>query len=110
MPLPEARFAVLMFTDIVDSTGLKPAHGVPAYLAAFARHNALLEDLARRFPAMHILQHTGDGFFASFAGVSDAVRFALLLQHAMRQEKWTGLTLATRIGIHAGEVAVASPG
>ncbi len=104
MPPPEARFAVLMFTDIVDSTGLKSTHGVPAYMAAFERHNALFEGIAPSFPAMRIFKHTGDGYFASFAGVADAVRFALLFQDVMRRERWTAVTLATRIGIHTGEV------
>ena len=105
MPFTEARFTVLMFTDIVDSTGLKATHGVTAYMAAFERHNALFESIARGFSGMQILQHTGDGYFATFSGVADAVRFALLFQHAMRREKWTDFALETRVGIHAGEVA-----
>lgn len=104
MPFPEARLAVLMFTDIVNSTGLKHDRGVAAYLAAFERHNALFEGIARCIPGMQILKHTGDGYLASFTGVAEAVRFALLFQHAMRREPWTDVALLTRVGIHTGEV------
>ena len=104
MPLPEARFAVLMFTDIVKSTDLKKRHGMPAYTTSLQRHNALFEGIARGIAGMQIIKFTGDGYYASFTGVAEAVRFALLFQHTMRREPWTSIPLITRVGIHAGEI------
>jgi hypothetical protein len=47
----------------------------------------------------------GDGYFARTTSVAAAVRFALRFQEGMREAAWPGLRLATRVGIHAGEVA-----
>ena len=105
MPASETRFAVLLFTDIVGSTDLKARHGIPAYSVALRRHNEIFESLARGIAGSQIIKHLGDGYFAVFAGVADAVRFALLFQHAMRSEPWDAVALTTRLGIHAGEIA-----
>lgn len=84
---------------------MKAELGVPVYSAALRRHNALFEGLGAKFPDMRIVKNMGDGYFAIFAGIADAVRFALLFQHAMRVEPWGTAPLKTRVGIHAGEVS-----
>jgi len=104
MPSANTRFAVLLFTDIVGSTELKAAHGVPAYKEALQRHNAHFERLARECHEITVLHNMGDGYFAEARSVTEAVRFALLFQSAMRDERWGEVCLATRLGIHAGEV------
>lgn len=98
------RFAVLLFSDIVGSTELKERHGVPAYQAALRTHNRHFERIAREVHGIRILQNTGDGYFAEAAGVADAVRFALLFQHALREGPWGEVSLSARTGIHVGEV------
>jgi class 3 adenylate cyclase len=103
---PATRFAVLIFTDIIDSAGLKTRYGVPAYREALAIHNRHFERLAAASPGFRILQNMGDGYFAEAAGVAEAVRFALLFQQAMREGPWGEVVLTTRVGIHAGEVTV----
>src|SRR5439155_23106490 len=104
-PAPsETRFAVLLFTDIVGSTDLKARHGVPAYSAALRIHNYHFERLARQCRDIVIRQNTGDGYFAEAGSVAEAVRFALLFQEAMRAGPWGEVRLATRVGIHAGDV------
>jgi len=80
----ETRFVVLIFTDIVGSTDLKARHGVPAYSAALRIHNEHFERLARDCRGIRILQNMGDGYFAEGDSVTEAVRFGLLFQDAMR--------------------------
>ncbi len=100
-PASETRFAVLIFTDIVDSADLKARHGIPAYSAALRIHNDHFVCLAREC-RIRILQNMGDGYFAEEGGVSQAVRFALLFQDAMRTGPWGEVRLTTRVGISCG--------
>src|SRR5439155_6617798 len=97
--------AVLLFTDLVDSTGLKNRIGTAAYVPLLERHNALFEQSCAGVAGAEVLKHTGDGFIAAFTTASDAVRAALRFQQAMRIEPWPHPFL-TRIGIHIGEVAL----
>ena len=110
MPGSETRFAVLLFTDIVDSTELKGRHGVPAYSAALRTHNAHFERLAHECLNLRTLQSRGDGYFVQAGSITEAVRFALLFQEALRAEPWSEVRLTTRIGIHAGEVGALEAG
>ena len=48
----------------------------------------------------------GDGYFAEAGSIAEAVRFALLFQHAMREGPWREVRLTTRVGIHAGEIGM----
>jgi serine/threonine-protein kinase len=58
-----------------------------------------------RFPDSREIDNPGDSFFIIFAKPSEAVRFALLAQLAVRQmAAEIRHPLADRIGIHAGEV------
>lgn len=97
------EFAVLIFTDICDSTALKAEHGTLAYRTAAELHNALFERLAAE-EEIELIKHTGDGFLGRTASVAAALRFALRLQHGLRTMKWPAFPLVTRVGIHAGEV------
>ena len=100
----ETRFAVLLFTDIVGSTDLKARHGVPAFRIALRTHNEHFERIARECRGIRILQNMGDGYFAEADSVAEAVKAALLFQNAMRDGPWDEVALATRVGIHAGEI------
>jgi WD40 repeat protein/class 3 adenylate cyclase len=104
MPTTETRFAVLLFTDIVGSTELKARHGVQAYSEALRTHNGHFERLAHECRHVAILKNLGDGYFAEAGSIAEAVRFALLFQHAMREGPWREVCLTTRVGIHAGEI------
>ena len=103
-PDERTQFAVLLFTDICDSTALKAHHGAMAYKRAAELHNALFEKLAAE-ESLTLIKNTGDGYFARTTSVAAAVRFALRFQHGMRGMAWPGAPLVTRVGIHAGEVA-----
>ncbi len=97
-------FAVLLFTDICDSTALKAQHGALVYRTAAELHNRAFEQLAAE-EKLTLIKNTGDGYFARTASVAAAVRFALRLQDALRAMAWPDFPLFTRVGIHAGEVA-----
>jgi len=73
-----SRLAVLVFTDVVGSSELKNRLGVLTYAKLLARHDAIFRELLAEFPSAEVLQDTGDGFFAAFQTVGDAVRFAAL--------------------------------
>ncbi len=98
------QFAILLFTDICDSTALKAQHGALEYKRATELHNRLFERIAEE-ENLTLIKNTGDGYFARTGSVAAAVRFALRFQHGMRTMMWPGAPLITRVGIHAGEVA-----
>ncbi len=98
------QFAVLLFTDICDSTLLKARHGALEYRRVAEMHNRMFEELAAE-EKLTLIKNTGDGYFARSLSVAAVVRFALRFQHAMRTAAWPGFPIVTRVGIHAGEVA-----
>ncbi|MBC8106130.1 MAG: protein kinase, partial [Anaerolineae bacterium] len=102
--MSQTRLAVLLFTDIVGSTELKSKIGTAEYAKLLARHNELFETGLRECAGAEIVKHTGDGYFVTLPTASDAVRFALRLQTRMKLETWRPQPIATRVGIHIGEV------
>ena len=99
------RQMVLMFTDMVGSTGLKVKYGDEAYARMLALpHNGLFRQLLKRTPGAREIRCIGDGFFAAFESVQDAVNVALLFHHALRSYPWQTDVPQTRIGIHVGQV------
>ena len=100
-----SRLMVLMFTDVVGSTELKTRLGTNVFARLISRHDQLFKQIVAAMPGAAILKDTGDGFFATFATMSDAVRAALQFQWAMATEPWQPQPLRTRIGLHLGEVA-----
>ncbi|HEV8607036.1 MAG TPA: adenylate/guanylate cyclase domain-containing protein, partial [Tepidisphaeraceae bacterium] len=100
-----SRLMVMLFSDIVGSTGLKSKLGVPAYSRLLARHDEIFQQITASTPGSAILNDLGDGYFVSFETPSDAVRAALLLQQAMAREPWPEEPIQIRLGIHLGELA-----
>lgn len=98
---PEAGERVLttvLFTDIVGSTVAAERLGDAAWKRVLATHH---ED-ARSLLAHHrgrLVNTTGDGFVATFDAPLRAVRCGLDLADAARR-----LGIATRAGVHTGEV------
>ena len=64
------RLAVLLFTDLVGSTGLKTRFGTATYARLLSRHDALFRQFLSQTPAAELLQDTGDGYFAAFSNSS----------------------------------------
>src|SRR5688572_3288584 len=105
-----SRLTVALFSDLVSSTELKSKLGTVTYARLLERHDQLFKQLIAQYPKAEIQADTGDGFFVAFESISDAVRFAIRFQQAMRDEKWEPRAITTRIGIHVGEVAHVGPG
>jgi WD40 repeat protein/serine/threonine protein kinase/class 3 adenylate cyclase len=96
---------VLLFTDMVGSTKLKQDLGDQQAVAIVRQHHATIRQVLKGFPDGKEIDTAGDSFFIVFVKPSDGVKFALLLQAAMRQFVETvGHQISLRIGIHAGEV------
>ncbi len=98
-----SQLAIVMFTDIVGSVGLKRKLGLTVYSRLLSRHDELVRALILAEEGAEIRQDTGDGFYAFFGSPSSAVRSALLIQQAMRAEDWGRAPLKVRVGIHMGE-------
>jgi class 3 adenylate cyclase len=90
--------ATVLFTDLVDSTGIAATSGDRAWSELLGRHL----DLARTAVAAHggeTVKSTGDGVLALFAGPGQGVRCA---QRITAESEALGLKL--RSGLHCGEV------
>src|SRR5437879_9112051 len=104
----------LVFTDIVDSTGLKQGFGEREAATLFQDYRALIRSQRAQFSHTEEIETAGDSFLLVFATPSQAVEFALLLQTQL--EGWSkarGIALQQRVGIHLGEVVIeehAGPG
>jgi hypothetical protein len=97
-PASNRYFAILLFTDIVGSTGRLVAVGDEAWRQQLERHDQLVESIVSEFGG-RVTNNTGDGVLATFDGPSRAARCARRLVDTMSDH---GLTI--RAGLHAGEV------
>jgi serine/threonine protein kinase/class 3 adenylate cyclase len=99
-----SRLMVFLFTDLVDSTGIKERLGDRDYVQFVLQpHNAIFRESLGQFPSGLERDNAGDGFFVTFGGLEEAVRFALLVQHRLESYAWERVRPATRIGIHLGD-------
>ncbi len=94
----ERILATVLFTDIVDSTGILQRVGDGAWREMLATHNRLLRDDLNEFRGREIAT-TGDGFLAVFDGATRAVRCGLAMTRSAQRAG-----LAIRVGLHTGEV------
>jgi class 3 adenylate cyclase len=99
-------FRAVVFTDLVDHTRMMAALGDELGREVLREH----ERITRQVLADHggtEVKAMGDGFLASFLGVTDAVRCAVALQRAIEARNAAAQPasppLAIRIGINAGE-------
>ena len=93
----------IMFTDIVDSTGLTTRLGNERAVEMVRAHDAMV----RRSLSDHqgrVVKHTGDGIMASFDDVTEAVRSSTLIQQAFENfNSASAEKLKVKIGIDVGE-------
>src|SRR5215211_4098417 len=106
---PEAKVNIdsalraIMFTDIVDSTGMTARLGDTRAVEMVRAHDALVRRALRDKSGREV-KHTGDGIMACFDDTADAVQCARAIQQAFdafnlaSKEK-----LRVRIGIDVGE-------
>ncbi|MFO0848639.1 MAG: adenylate/guanylate cyclase domain-containing protein [Gemmataceae bacterium] len=98
------RLMAFLFTDLVDSTGMKQRMGDSVYVRAVLKpHNKLFHDAVGKFPTAVERDNAGDGFFATFDSLTEAVEFALLFQYGMYTFVWECERPQTRVGIHLGD-------
>jgi len=102
-PTDETAFRAVMFTDIVDSTGMTSRLGDTRAVELVRAHDALVRRALTDSGGREI-KHTGDGIMACFGEAGAAVDCARAIQRAFqafnrdRDEK-----LRVRIGIDAGD-------
>jgi WD40 repeat protein/class 3 adenylate cyclase/serine/threonine protein kinase len=100
-----SRLMVLMFTDVVNSAGIKADVGAEAYGTLVARQDRIVHHTVSETPGAQVLQDTGDGYFIAFPNVGDAIEAALRYQYRMAKERWGPEPLRARVGLHLGQVA-----
>jgi class 3 adenylate cyclase len=97
VPDPDRVLATVLFTDIVDSTGLAAGMGDRRWHRVLVDHQELVRRQLGRFRGREV-KTTGDGFLASFDGPARAIRSADAIRVGVRDQ---GLEI--RAGLHTGE-------
>ncbi|MCA9417905.1 MAG: protein kinase, partial [Candidatus Omnitrophica bacterium] len=98
----ETVLKVFLFSDLVDSMGLKSRLGDFAAASIFSKHDVLFRECLNRFGGFEE-KDTGDGFLASFSLPSQAIRCALTFQKEIRNLD-VSVDLHVRMGLHMGEI------
>jgi len=102
-PELDAAYRAVMFTDIVDSTGMASRLGDARAVEMVRAHDSLVRRALQDRGGREI-KHTGDGIMASFDDVPASVDCACSIQQAFEAFNLTSAEpLRVRIGIHAGE-------
>jgi class 3 adenylate cyclase len=97
------RVVALFFSDMEGSTRLAQDLGDdwPPLLTRFQQ----IVETAITGCGGTVVSTQGDGHFATFPTVADAIASALAAQRGLGQESWTGdVVVRARMGIHVGEV------
>jgi len=97
---PDRVLVTVLFTDIVDSTGLVSRLGDARWHHLLAAHHATVRRQLDLFRGREI-DTAGDGFFAAFDGPARAIQCAAAIRESL-----AALGLQTRLGIHTGEAEV----
>lgn len=94
----ERVLATVLFTDIVDSTRRATELGDRTWRKLLDSHDHFAKEIIDRHRGL-LIKATGDGILATFDGPGRAVRCALAFEGVSKQ-----LGLATRAGLHTGEI------
>ncbi len=87
----------LLFTDIVASTDTAASVGDRAWRALLDNHDTAVRGVINRFGGTEV-STTGDGFLATFASPTEAVRAGHEIVSAAAYAK-----VSVRVGVHSGE-------
>ena len=90
-----------LFTDIVGATELAVRIGDAAWAELLERHHTVVRAQLNALGGRE-MDTSGDGFFAIFADVPDALSAATAIREAVRP-----LGLSLRLGLHTGDCHVA---
>lgn len=96
-PDPDRVLATILFTDIVDSTGLAARLGDRKWRELLEQHHALVRKQLAAFRGREV-KTTGDGFLATFDGPGRALLCAVAIRNGVRP-----LGIEIRAGVHIGE-------
>jgi len=103
VPIEDAAFRAVMFTDIVDSTGMTGRLGDARAVEMIRAHDSLVRRALRDSNGREI-KHTGDGIMACFGDPAAAVDCARAIQRAFDAFNLASAEkLRVRIGIDAGD-------
>ncbi len=92
--------ATVLFTDIVDSTGVASTLGDAKWMELLDQHNRLVREELAKFRGQEV-NTAGDGFLATFDGPARAIDCAVSIRDALKH-----LDVHIRAGIHTGEIEV----
>lgn len=98
---PHRVLASLLFTDIVDSTGIAARLGDTRWHDVLSLHYQQADQVIEQFGGRRITR-TGDGMLASFDAAATAARCGLAMRGSAGKQE-----LSLRIGVHVGEVEMA---
>ena len=100
---PGRHWVVVMFTDLVGSTGLAESLGDATWHEMLAAHRKQVRECIERHHGTEVGTQ-GDGFLVRFETPDAAVACATSLQTDMHQARASGAFVPElRVGIHAGE-------
>jgi len=98
-----AGTVTLLFTDLVDSTGVLQRLGEEGAEQFRRAHFRLLREAVAAHAGQEV-KNLGDGLMVAFGSALDATRCAIAMQQAVeRRNRRGGEPLAVRIGLHVGE-------
>ena len=97
-PVLNRQLATVLFTDIVGSTLMAAQRGDAAWSRLARAHDEVVREHLRAYRGREV-DHTGDGFLATFDGPARAVTCAARLVGDLQVR---GITI--RAGVHTGEV------
>jgi class 3 adenylate cyclase len=95
-----AALVSILFTDLVESTGLTQRLGDAKAQELVRAHNTIVREALRKHDGSEI-KHTGDGIMASFPSASGALECAVTIQRAV--EAKGDANLQVHVGLNAGE-------
>jgi predicted ATPase/class 3 adenylate cyclase len=94
-----------LFTDIEQSSELARRSGSD-FVRLIKTHFEIIDAAVRRASGT-VVKNTGDGVFAVYERVSDALASACDIQNAISGHDWPlGLDVRVRVGIHTGEATL----
>lgn len=99
-PPQHRKLMTVMFTDIVESTGMAVDMGDIAWTGLLNSHNSVIRELVDEFSGEEV-KTTGDGFLIVFTSSAKAVECGVMAAHQVNE-----LGISIRAGAHTGEVEV----
>ncbi|NIV98634.1 helix-turn-helix domain-containing protein, partial [Candidatus Saccharibacteria bacterium] len=102
--LIEPAFRTVMVTELKDAALIRSKFGDVKGFELLRTQNDFIQKAIKRYEGREV-QHTGDGFMASFASVSNCVKCALDIQEHFKEHNRhaSGFQVDMAIGLSAGD-------